>query len=63
MAAFYADLARTGTQAGWVDRMQTRRELYRLIGYHDYEALDDSIARSTLPDEIAGGRAPEHGGP
>jgi methylisocitrate lyase len=63
MAAFYADLARTGTQAGWVDRMQTRRELYRLIGYHDYEALDDSIARSTLPDEIADGRAPEHGGP
>ena len=31
--------------------MQTRRELYQLIGYHDYEALDDSIARSVLPDE------------
>ena len=59
MAAFYADLARTGTQAGWVDRMQTRRELYQLIGYHDYEALDDSIARSALPDERRG----EHGGP
>ena len=48
--------------------MQTRRELYQLIGYHDYEALDDSIARSvSLPDEHddqrAGDRASEHGGP
>jgi methylisocitrate lyase len=59
MAAFYTELARTGTQAGSVERMQTRRELYQLIGYHDYEALDDSIARSALPDERRG----EHGGP
>jgi methylisocitrate lyase len=59
MAAFYQDLARTGTQAEWLNRMQTRRELYRLTGYHDYEALDQAIARSVLPDE----RAPEHGGP
>ena len=29
--------------------MQTRRELYELIGYHDYEALDESIARSIAP--------------
>jgi methylisocitrate lyase len=43
--------------------MQTRRELYELIGYHDYEALDDAIARSVLPDERAGNRASEHGGP
>ena len=47
--------------------MQTRRELYQLIGYHDYEALDDSIARSVLPDEHGdprgGDRASEHGGP
>jgi methylisocitrate lyase len=54
MAAFYADLARTGTQAAWVDRMLTRRELYELIGYHDYESLDASIARSALPDEPRG---------
>jgi methylisocitrate lyase len=67
MAAFYTELARTGTQAGSVDRMQTRRELYQLIGYHDYEALDDSIARSVLPDEHgdqrAGDRTSKHGGP
>jgi methylisocitrate lyase len=63
MGAFYGDLARTGSQAAWLDRMQTRRELYELIGYHDYEALDESIARSTLPDERPDGGAPRHGGP
>jgi methylisocitrate lyase len=66
MEAFYGDLARTGTQGEWLDRMQTRRELYELIGYHDYEALDGAIARSVLPDEPAGARAqdpPDHGGP
>jgi methylisocitrate lyase len=57
MEAFSGDLARTGTQASWLDRMQTRRELYQLIGYHDHEALDDAIARSILPDEGAGERA------
>jgi len=63
--AFYADLARAGTQAGWLERMQTRHELYELIGYHDYEALDETIARSVLPDEHPGertGKPREHGG-
>jgi methylisocitrate lyase len=54
MEAFYADLARAGSQTAWLERMQTRRELYDLIGYHDHEALDDAIARSVLPDERAG---------
>ncbi len=27
------DLKKSGTQAGWVDRMQTRKELYDLLGY------------------------------
>jgi methylisocitrate lyase len=62
MAAVYADLTQAGTQAGWVDRMQTRRELYQLIRYHEYEAIDDSIARSVLPDEPTGERASERGG-
>jgi methylisocitrate lyase len=52
--AFYADLARTGAQGAWVERMLTRRELYALIRYQDYEALDDSVARSVLPDERGG---------
>lgn len=63
MTTFYGELARAGSQAEWLDRMQTRRELYELIGYHDYEALDESIARSTLPDERHDGRHPGHGGP
>jgi hypothetical protein len=48
--------------------MQTRRELYQLIRYHEYEALDDSIARSVLPDERSSGPGTPggpktHGGP
>jgi methylisocitrate lyase len=33
-----------------VDRMQTRAELYATIGYHEYEELDGTIARSLVPD-------------
>ena len=55
MEAFYSDLGRAGSQDAWLQRMQTRRELYELIGYHDYEALDDAIARSVLPDDLQGG--------
>lgn len=36
----YAELAASGTQAGFVNRMQTRAELYGLIGYDGYEARD-----------------------
>lgn len=36
----YAELAKSGTQAGFVNRMQTRAELYDLIGYDGYEARD-----------------------
>jgi methylisocitrate lyase len=32
-ADFFADLKRAGTQTGWLDRMQTRKELYALLGY------------------------------
>ena len=35
---FYADLLRTGTQAGWMDRMRTRAELYETIGYTGFGA-------------------------
>lgn len=37
---FYADLLATGTQAGWMDEMRTRLELYAMIGYDDYTAKD-----------------------
>ncbi len=45
----YSALAKDGWAKTVVDRMQTRAELYETIGYHDYEALDSSIVRSSLP--------------
>jgi methylisocitrate lyase len=53
MESFYAGLAKDDTTAPQVDRMLTRKRLYELIGYHDYEALDASIVRS-IPPEQAG---------
>ncbi len=38
-----AEIRRTGTQAGIVDRMLTRAELYELLNYEDYNAFDQSI--------------------
>ena len=35
-----------GTQAAWLDKMLTRKELYELIGYYDYEKLDYEIAKT-----------------
>ena len=50
MEECYAELAARGTQAALLERMQSRRELYDVIGYHDYEALDTTIARSVVPE-------------
>jgi methylisocitrate lyase len=50
MEGVYAELARSGSNAGLLGRMQTRQQLYDVIRYHDYEALDATIARSVLPD-------------
>lgn len=38
------DLAAAGTQAGSVERMQTRERLYELIDYVDYAELDARVA-------------------
>ena len=35
-------IADEGTQRELLDLMQTRKELYELIDYHDYEARDRS---------------------
>lgn len=42
---FYGDLVRDGMTASWLDRMQTREELYDLIHYDDYAELDAGVAR------------------
>jgi len=51
-ADLYAAIARDGGAHNMVDRMQTRAELYDMIGLHDYEALDASIVRTIVPEGI-----------
>jgi methylisocitrate lyase len=46
----YRTLAREGSTEPMVPHMQTRAELYDLIGLHDYEALDKSIITTVLPN-------------
>ena len=46
----YSTLRETGWTKPMVDRMQTRAELYSTIGYHAYEELDGTIARSLIPN-------------
>jgi methylisocitrate lyase len=42
----YAAIRRDGTQRAVTDRMQTREELYTVLGYHDYERkLDELFSR------------------
>ena len=45
----YAAIKRDGGTQKMVDQMQTRAELYKTIGYHDYEALDSSIVQTVIP--------------
>ena len=45
----YATIKRDGGTQKMVDQMQTRAELYKTIGYHDYEALDASIVKTVIP--------------
>jgi methylisocitrate lyase len=52
MEHLYAALARDGSAAATLDRMQTRAELYQTIGYAEYESLDESIARSIVPPDL-----------
>lgn len=40
----YSELARAGTQAALIEKMQTRKELYELIDYASYEAFDREVA-------------------
>ena len=48
----YKALRKDGTQEGVVDTMQTRKELYEVLGYHDYEEkLDELFADSGLTEK------------
>jgi methylisocitrate lyase len=48
-AKLYAALRRDGSSHEMLADMQTRAELYDLIGLRDYEALDPSIVPTVLP--------------
>ncbi|WP_395141931.1 methylisocitrate lyase [Armatimonas sp.] len=39
----YLTLHKTGTQQGLLERMQTRAELYELIGYENYSEFDEEV--------------------
>jgi len=47
----YETLARDGSTQSVLPQMQTRAELYDLIGLHEYEALDKSIVSTVLPHD------------
>lgn len=51
-AALYDAIRRDGGTKEMLPAMQTRAELYRTIGYHDYEALDATIATSVVPPAV-----------
>ena len=47
----YATLRKDGTQKAVIDDMQTRDELYEVLGYHEYEdKLDELFAEQGLTD-------------
>lgn len=48
MDAFYHQLAEDGTTEPQLTRMLTRKRLYELIGYHDFEDLDQAIIKTLL---------------
>lgn len=48
-AELYASIAENGGTHQYVDRMQTRQELYDTIGLHDFEELDASIIKTIVP--------------
>jgi methylisocitrate lyase len=50
MRDFYAALRKDGQAGDLLEEMMTRAELYEILGYYDYEALDTSIARTVLDD-------------
>ncbi|MGO3361066.1 MAG: methylisocitrate lyase [Corynebacterium sp.] len=44
------DIADTGTQSEWLDRMQHRSRLYELLRYNEYNAFDQGVFTYTRPD-------------
>ncbi len=55
MEELYASIRADGGTQNMVGRMQTRAQLYETIGYHDYEALDQSLIRTIVPEGMPQG--------
>jgi methylisocitrate lyase len=51
---FYRQLQQRDRADGMLDLMQTRAELYDLIGYADHEALDGSLKKTVVTDAMRG---------
>jgi len=51
---FYGQLRQHDRADGMLGSMQTRAELYDLIGYADHEALDDSLKKTVVTDVMRG---------
>lgn len=49
-AKLYAAIARDGGTHNMIGEMQTRAELYDVIGLHNYEELDASIVKTIVPE-------------
>jgi len=47
----YQTLRKEGTQANVIDTMQTRMELYEILGYHEYEQKLDALFLDDLKQE------------
>ncbi|MDK2766931.1 MAG: methylisocitrate lyase [Sphingomonas sp.] len=52
-ARLYAAIAQDGGTHNMVAEMQTRAELYDVIGLHDYEELDASIVKTIVPQPVS----------
>ena len=50
----FSTLRRDGSAQALLGAMQTRAELYDLIGLHQYEALDASIVETIVPQAMPG---------
>ena len=46
----YAHIRDNGGAEGLIDKMPSRAEIYETIHYYDYEALDETIAKSVVPE-------------
>jgi len=45
----YTAIAKEGTQKSTLNKMQSRDDLYRILGYHAYEQQIDRLNKSPQP--------------